>query len=241
MLKKHKKAYARSPQKNDNQGGIVQNARKLMKITTLVDKLVAAKVAQQANDTKFLWDIIPPVARLMVLNQFRTTWNVTEKLVSNLTRLEWSSLPGDIQKSLLDQKASYSFLNLTFLNWGIVNLPTDLFANTTLLSLISKEFQVLFPVLKVSLDKISYDNILNVTLLRQGFPNVFMMIGEMLHEFNLPPPPPPSPLRRFKKQALLGHRGPKLPPPPTPFDVFYKAVMNAAIIVKQSGISMRPF
>ena len=49
-----------------------------MKITTLVDKLVAAKVNQNSNETKFLWDIIPPVARFMILNQFRATWNVTE-------------------------------------------------------------------------------------------------------------------------------------------------------------------
>ena len=129
---------------------------------------------------------------------------------------------------------------MTFLNWGIVNLPSDLFANTTLLSLISKEFQILFPTVKASLDKISYDNILNMTLLRQGFPNVFMMIGDMLHEFDLPQFLP-SPFHRFKRQAFLGHHGPKLPPPPTPFDVVYKAVMNAIMIVKQSGINMRPF
>jgi hypothetical protein len=206
-----------------------------LKITTVVEKLVAAKVAQQSNDTKFLWDIVPPAARLMVLNQFRTNWNVTEKLLSNATKLEWSSLPGDIQKALLDQKASYSFLKLTFLNLGIVDLPTDLFANTTILSLISKEFQVLFPTVKASLDKITYDNILNVTLLRQGFPNVFKMIGDMLHEFK------PQPFDGFKRQAVLGHRGPKLPPPPTPFDALHKAVQHAVLIVKQAGISMKPF
>jgi hypothetical protein len=206
-----------------------------MKITTVVDKLVAAKVAQQSNDTKFLWDIVPPVARLMILNQFRTNWNVTEKLLSNATKLEWLSLPGDIQKALLDQKASYSFLKLSFLNLGIVDLPSDLFANTTLLSLISKEFQVLFPIVKASLDKITYDNILNITLLRQGFPNVYKMIGDMLQEFK------PKPFDRFKRQAVLGHRGPKLPPPPTPFDAIHKAVHHAVLIVKQAGISMKPF
>ena len=171
----------------------------------------------------------------MFLNQFRSTWNVTEKLLLNATKLEWLSLPGDIQKVLIDQKSSFSFLNLTFFNWGFVNSPVELFANTTLLSLIPMDLQILFPTIKVSSEKISFDSILNVTLLSQKRPSALSMIGDMLLDFS------PIPMVRYKRQILVGSHGHKLPPPPTPFDVIRQAALRAYVVVQKSGINMKLF
>ena len=222
-------------------GGIKENAKLLMKINKTVENLVSAKVNQQSNGTEYVWDLIPPVVRLILLNQvdFRSKWNVIERLSSKATKLEWSSVPADLQKLLLDQKASLSFLDLTFLKWGFVNSPAEQFANTTLLSLMPMDLQILLPTIKKTVDLISFDSIVNATIVKKGKHSD--VLSDMMRQFN------DHHIIRFRRsnsREKHGNRGSRYqppPPPPNPFDVINRALMNAAFVVANAGLSFRFF
>ena len=219
-------------------GGIQANARLLMKINTTVQQLVLAKVSAQANGTSYVWDLLPAVSRLILLNQvqFRKTWNVTERLASKATRLDWATIPADIQKTLLDQKASLAFLNLKFIDWGFVNSPAEQFANTTLLSLMPMDLQILVPTIKKSVDLISFDNIVNAVSLSSMPSKSSDILSELMNGFNNHP-------FRFKRSNSRerhgGFRFQPPPPPPSPFDVLRVSMMNAAMLVANAGLSPR--
>lgn len=121
-----------------------------------------------ANDVRYFWDLISPVARFAILNQTQISqlpFNVTLSLQSNLASMNWTQLPANVQSTLLNQPVS-SLLSLTYQQWGWAD-ASNTFANTTLLSLLSSSVQSNLANVYILLAPLAYDSQIDLTALNQ--------------------------------------------------------------------------
>jgi hypothetical protein len=80
----------------------------LAKLDMNVNAILSARAGRTADgkSTVYLWDILSPLERFLMLNQSQIQlmdWNVTASIIANTTRLQWSSLPSSAQSLLLVQ------------------------------------------------------------------------------------------------------------------------------------------
>jgi len=145
--------------------------------------LLIATVNESSQNTKYVWDLIHPVNRFLLLNQtqIRTNWNVREKLNSNETRLEWSSLPESVKNVLLEQQANNGFFDQTFLDLGWVNAETEPFSKATLRSIVPNSLNLFFENITAILKRAEFDMIVNMTVLRSK--NIEMDLENVLEVF----------------------------------------------------------
>jgi hypothetical protein len=126
-------------------------------------------VPNPADNNKYFWDLINPSARFLLLNQTQVSsipfYNVTSQLQQNVSNLNWVALPADVQSFLLGQSPA-ALLNLTYLQWGWVDL-SNTFASTTLFSLLSVKQQNSLPNASVILAPITYSLNVDLTVLNQ--------------------------------------------------------------------------
>ena len=125
-------------------------------------------VPNPADNNKYFWDLINPSARFLLLNQTQVSsipFNVTSQLQQNVSNLNWVALPADVQSFLLGQSPA-ALLNLTYLQWGWVDL-SNTFASTTLFSLLSVKQQNSLPNASVILAPITYSLNVDLTVLNQ--------------------------------------------------------------------------
>lgn len=187
--------------------------------------------------------------RYLFLNQakFRTTWNVTEKIEKGETKLEWSTIPADIKTLITDEKNTFSFLQLTFLDWGWVNANTDLFYNVTLMSLLPADVQAIIPNAKTIIDTVSFDTLVNISALKLsiykpkkfGFPlghSAEKHLDEFVVQLG-----PEQVFKSFNNGQMRFKRHKSFPPMPNPFDVIKRAVMSAYQVLIKAAIPFRTF
>jgi hypothetical protein len=130
--------------------------------------LGSSLVLNPADNIKYFWDLINPLARFLLLNQTQVSsipFNVTSQLQQNVSNLNWVALPADVQSFLLSQSPA-ALLNLTYLQWGWVDL-SNTFASTTLFSLLSVKQQNSLPNASVILAPITYSLNVDLTVLNQ--------------------------------------------------------------------------
>lgn len=91
-------------------------------------------------------------------------WDV-QSLLNVTTRLEWTSLPENVKNAVSQQVASLSFLNTTFSDWNWVN-STNLYANSTLFSILPSTLITILPNLTSLYGQLSLNDVVNITALR---------------------------------------------------------------------------
>jgi hypothetical protein len=130
--------------------------------------LLNARVNESSQSTKYVWDLIHPIYRFLLLNQtqINQNWNVRQKLDSNETRLEWNSLPESVKNALLEQQANDGFFDQTFLDLGWVDAETQPFSNTTLRSIVPSSMNSLFENITTILKKAEFDMIVDMSGLK---------------------------------------------------------------------------
>ena len=143
------------------------------KVNKTTEILVSAVVPAlgSGNDTAYLWDLIEPVQRFLLLNQTSIaatlSWNVTQQLQQNLTDLSWATIPSNVQLFLQQELLLNQFSNLTFFSWGWTD-SNNTFASTTLISLLTSQGQQNLPIIQSILAPLTFSTILNTTVLTQG-------------------------------------------------------------------------
>ena len=122
------------------------------------------------NDTIYLWDLISPLTRFILLNQTRiqNIWNVKQAILLNQTKLDWSSLPSYVKSILVNDTFQQSLINMTFSNWGWTD-STSQYANVTLFSLIPSKYLLNLPNITNILSNLRFNLVLNTTILAQSF------------------------------------------------------------------------
>ena len=121
------------------------------------------------NDTAFLWDLISPVYRFLLLNQTQISklrqWNIKQQVEASQKNIKWSFLTKNVQSLLLKQKNQNTFVNLTFNDWGWV-ISSDLLANATLISLLTLKGQSILNNLTAEMASLNFNTALNITALK---------------------------------------------------------------------------
>ena len=134
-----------------------------------VSKIIAATVLSSSNTTAFLWDLVPIIDRFLLLNQTQVSsqlsWNVTQQMINNSTRLSWSTIPSNVQTFLLNQETNLAFFNLTFGQLGWTG-PSDTFANTIVLSILPNEVTSILSNITQLTNQLTFSQLVNTTALR---------------------------------------------------------------------------
>ena len=118
------------------------------------------------HDVRYLWDLINPVARFVLLNQTQISqlpFNITSQLQSNVASLNWTQLSSNVQTAVLNQPIS-ALLSLTYQQWGWVD-STSSFSSTTLLSLLSTSVQSSLNNVYILLAPLAYNSQIDLTVL----------------------------------------------------------------------------
>ena len=198
-------------------------------------RILNATVATQSNDTRYIWDLIDPVYRFVLLNQslIFAQWDVSQALANNQTKLNWDSIPANVQTILLTERTQNLFLNLSFLDWGWVNSNTDAFSNSTLFSLLSSQAQATYANVSATLAQITFNTLVNTTLLRRQRPNRYCLddlSGSVKNNLDLKG----SLSKRDAKHSFF-----RPTPPPTPFNVIKRILSQAASKVNSYRLYLR--
>lgn len=213
-----------------------QNAKFVSKLNRSISKIQNATVdptTPLSTTIVNLWDLLPPVNRLLLLNQTQVQnlgYNVNQNF--SAARLLWVNLPTPVQNLLSSQLVNLAVLNLSYLDWAWVNSNTDQFFNSTLYSLLSANQVALLPNVTNLLNQISFSQVVNTTLLRRS--NGFNEVCDSLRLSYLP-----SDLGRFKRGRpgpSSFFRPPPPPPPVTAWTVFNQAVSRVARFLKTNSI-----
>ena len=132
---------------------------------------MSAKVLVSSSDTEYLWNLINPVIRFLILNQTRINsnleWNITQKLETNPASLDWDSLPEKVQVFLLAENSRNTFQELKFRHWGWVT-ESSVFADFSLKFLLKLQAQEYIPHVIALLAPLSFDSILDKYILTQN-------------------------------------------------------------------------
>ena len=199
-----------------------------------------------ANNVQYLWDLINPVARFVLLNQTAISslpFNISQNLASNNKSLNWNQLPANVQSALLAQPLS-GLLNLTYEQWGWVN-PSSTFASTTLFSLVPATVQSTLPNIYILLAPLAYNTqidltALNATLIANAASNSFGRYpsGDLVKRFtreffeSFGSLLPPADGRRHKRH----NNRPPFNYQPTAQSTFGDAVKRAEKYVRSVGV-----
>ena len=120
-----------------------------------------------SNTTKYVWDLVPPVSRFLMLNQTQSqaVWNVSASVISNSTRLDWTTVPSSVQRLLLGQWSNQQFLNLTYAKWAFVDASSPYSASTWLgaTPLIQRPFLITASRI---LSQVPLNQLVNTTILK---------------------------------------------------------------------------
>jgi hypothetical protein len=151
----------------------------------------AAEVDSDKLNIKPLWDLLSPLHRFVLLNQtgLQSLWNVRNNLEKSLTKLEWNSLPDNAQTFLKTQAKNLGFLDLTFLELSWVNSDKEKFHDATLKSLLSKELIDRLAELYDSINRLTYDQLVNLDLLSQHVNLDELYVNFGLNYLPMPPRP----------------------------------------------------
>jgi hypothetical protein len=117
-----------------------------------------------------LWNLIDPLVRLALLNQTQVQkfWKVTENLSENKNKLDWMELPDDVRNFLINQFKENQYLNITFNEWGWGKFDSN-FASSNLYALLSQEQIDVIPQIESIINKISFDQLINTTTIKDKF------------------------------------------------------------------------
>ena len=199
----------------------------LLNATLTADQVAALPAG--SNTTKTLWDLIDPKLRFLLLNQtaVSASWNVTQALSLNQTKLDWATIPSSVQAILQQEQQSQQIAQLSFLAWGWVNSNTDMFANTTLASLLSTQSKALLPNMTALVSQLHFESVVNMTLLKGNRCNDLIESAMQIMQFNG---------IRIKRangfHNSMERRTRPPPPPPTPFDVITRVMMQTQQVLR---------
>jgi hypothetical protein len=225
-------------------GGLTLAQREMIQanksIQIVLQAAIPSAIAPASNDTQYLWDLLDPISRFLLLNQTAISsgqqFNVTLQLVQNQT-ISWLALTPGVQTALLNEgTVASAILNLTFANWGW-SQASDKFASTTLLSLISTQGQQALLQINTLLAPLNFNTVLNTTILTQSNPYVrpAQVIAQTI--WNIQQVIPFNQYR-FKRGGGY-HRQ------PTPFDVIEQVEEQASRVLRQNaagnGLRKQPF
>jgi hypothetical protein len=198
-------------------------------------KLTNAVVATQSTDSKYIWDLIDPVYRFVLLNQslIFVQWNVAQALANNQTKLNWDSIPANVQTILLTERTNNLFLNLTFLDWGWVNSNTDAFSGVTLFSLLSAQAQSVYANVSATLAPLTLNTLVNATLLRRQAPNRYCL-DDLSNSVKNVMQFKGSFSKRDAKHSFF-----RPTPAPTPFNVVKRILQQAGKVVNTYKLYLR--
>lgn len=108
--------------------------------------LLAATKIQDNSNVQYFWDMMSPLVQFMLLNQsavLALPYNVTEKVLQNVTNLHWESLPANVKEYLLSHEAA-QLLYMQFSKWGWID-SKNMYSMSTLFSLMTRKDQQLAP------------------------------------------------------------------------------------------------
>ena len=199
-------------------------------IQIVLSAAIPSLTAPSSNDTQYLWDLLNPVARFILLNQTAVSndqqFNVTSQLVQNLT-ISWAAIPAGVQTALLNEKTTAALVNLTFVQWGW-SQAGDIYATVTLFSLIGTQGQQALPQIDALVAPLNFNTVLNTTVLTQSKPH--RRPGDFILD-TLSRIQQIAPFNQFRmKRGGDGHRR-----QPTPFDVIEKAQNRAVRVLRQNA------
>lgn len=125
-----------------------ENKKQFAQIQQSVSTLLAASKAKPGpnSDIHYFWDLLSPLTQFVLLNQSQVLalqFNVTEKVSQNVSNLNWDLLPENVRAYLLTHEAS-QLLYMPFSQWGWTD-SKNLFAPSTLFSLMTKKDQMIVP------------------------------------------------------------------------------------------------
>ena len=136
----------------------------LYHLNETISKLINAAVLSTSNTTAYVWDLLSPIDRFVLLSQTQvsqTGWNVTQEVINNTTRLGWASVPSTVQTILLAQ-GNLNILNLTYVQFGWSG-PNDTFANSVLFSFLPDKIVSIYSNITQLVSDISFSTIVNTT------------------------------------------------------------------------------
>jgi hypothetical protein len=155
-------------------------------------QIILSSTVNQLNTDQIItvWDTLNVVVKFLLLNQTGVTqlsFNVTQQIQANVSNLNWSALPANVQSFLLTESLS-SIFSLTFSQWAWVDLNSA-FANATLFSLLSSKVQNCANNASSLISPLNFDTPINVTALNQtlltAFPNLknFNVVNRFFEAF----------------------------------------------------------
>ena len=141
----------------------------LSQLNSSIQTLLSATLVQANTDRLvYFWDTINPVARFLLLNQTQVaalSHNVTQQAQLNVSNLNWTALPINVQAFLLSQSIP-NLYNLTFEQWAWVN-SSNTFASSNLNSLLPANVINSLSNAFILLAPISYNLQIDLTVLNQ--------------------------------------------------------------------------
>jgi len=135
----------------------------------IVNKTIMVITSSKKDGGTFIWDLLPSFLRYFLLNQAKfqsEAWNVDTLVKSKTTNLLWSEIPVDVKTQLLDEYKTHKFLDITFLEWNIAKIASDIYANTTFRQLLKQKTLNLLPSLYLLTDQISFDTAVDLDLVK---------------------------------------------------------------------------
>lgn len=140
---------------------------------TVQTLLKATKNKQGPNSNlQYFWDMIPPLVQFILLNQTQVSnlnFNVTQKVQQNVSNLNWNVLPENVKSYLLTHEAA-QILYMRFNEWGFTDAK-NIFAPSTLFSLMTKKDQMQAPNVLAIVAPIHFNLKIDLTYLNETLSN----------------------------------------------------------------------
>ena len=204
-------------------------------ITTTILLSAIVPALGTSSDTAYLWDLIEPVQRFLLLNQtsISTTlsWNVTQQFLQNKSSINWLSIPSNVQLFLGEELILNQLLNLTFFSWGWTD-SNSTFASSTLFSLLNLQGQENLPIIQSITTKLTFSTILNTTILKESDrrKTPSYQVRKLFEEFK-------EALSFEPFQQLANNHHFNQPIVNTPFNIIESALQRAFFTVQAYAIS----